>query len=136
MKNLFKTIRFGWEYLTHPYKTTDELLREGSSKHSWIFLILSLSLWTFTTGWQNIIVGETSRARDIKLGVSLGPDILITLLTIPIGILTVVGIAFLLLKTLKWFGAKVDFIDLLKYYHLHSISDQPFSIYNMKLVPL
>ena len=114
MKNLLKSIRFGWEYLTHPYKTTDELLKEESSKHSWIFLILSLSLWTFTTGWQNIIVGETSRARDIKLGISLGPDILITLLSIPIGILTVVGIAFLLSKILKWFGAKAGFIDLFK----------------------
>ncbi|MBI9099463.1 MAG: hypothetical protein JEY91_13350 [Spirochaetaceae bacterium] len=114
LNKILKTLRYGWEFLTHPYKTTDELLKEKGSLYSWIFLVLSLFLWTFATGYQNIIVGETSRARDIKLGITFGPDIIITLLTIPIGIFTVVAISFILSKILNWFGAKVKFTGLFK----------------------
>ncbi len=65
MKTLIGSLRIGWEFLTHPRKTVDELISSpNASKYSWVFLILSLTLWTFTTGYQNIVVGETSRARE------------------------------------------------------------------------
>jgi len=103
----------GWEYLTHPYTLTEKLLTsKNAAKYSWSFLLLSLILWTIVTGYQNLVVGETSRAREVKLDISLGPDILISLLTIPIGILTVMGIAFLLTRLLNWFGGNVFYKNI------------------------
>ena len=112
MKTFLKSIRIGWDYLTHPYLITDELTKKyESSKYSWTFLIFSLFLWTIVTGYQNLIVGETSRAREVKLDISFGPDIVITLLTIPIGIFTVVAISFLVTKLLKWLGGNANYKD-------------------------
>ncbi len=113
MKTFINTIRIGWDYLTHPYLITDKLINDKKSfMYSWIFLIFSLVLWTFITGYQNLVVGDTSRAREVKLGISMGPDIIITLLTIPIGILVILGISFLVSKILKFFGANSNFRDI------------------------
>lgn len=62
MRLFLQTIRIAWEYLTHPYKITDLLINEKkTTKFSWLFLLLSLILWTFVTSYQNLVVGETSR---------------------------------------------------------------------------
>ncbi len=115
MKTLLKSLRIGWEYLTHPYIVTEDLLnRNKSSKYSWAFLLFSLILWTIVTGYQNIIVGETARARETKLDISFGPDIIITLLTIPLGILTIAGISFLVTRLLKWLGGAADYKSTFK----------------------
>lgn len=115
MRIFTKSIRIGWEYLTHPYKTTNELIKEQTtSKYSWTFLIFSLVMWTFATGYQNLIVGETSRARELYLDIILGTDFLITVLTIPLGILTVVAISFLVTKTIVLLGGNSNYTDIFK----------------------
>lgn len=112
MKSFLKSLKIGWEYLTHPYNTTDELIDSKTTKYSWIFLCFSLFLWTIVTGYQNIIVGETSRGREVILDFSFGPDIIITLLTIPLGILTVFIVSFLVTKIANLLGSDSKFKDI------------------------
>jgi hypothetical protein len=115
MKTFLKTIRIGWEYLTHPYIITDKLIEQkDASKYSWTFLTLSLILWTIVTGYQNLVVGESSRAREVKFDISFGPDIIVTLLTIPIGIATVIAISFIISKLVNWFGGNASYKDTFK----------------------
>lgn len=112
MKTFIKSIRLGWEYLTHPYNITDEIIHSKKTKNSWVFLVFSLLLWTLVTGYQNIVVGETSRGREVVLDMSFGPDIIITILTIPLGIITVLMVSFLFTQIANLFGSRSKFIDV------------------------
>ena len=110
MKIFFQSLAIGWDFLAHPRKTVDRLIASPrASQYAWTFLLLSVSLWTLLTGYMNLIVGATSRGREALLGISMGPDIIITLLTAPLGIGTIALASFLVTRVARWFGGETRF---------------------------
>ncbi|HID28630.1 MAG TPA: hypothetical protein EYP19_01350, partial [Desulfobacterales bacterium] len=110
MKTILKSIQTGWHFLFHPRETVDKL-RDSSQtpRLAWFFLIFTVALWALITGYVNLVLKETARGREKLLGVSMGPDILMTLLTVPLGILTVALAAFLVSRIARWLGGNSQF---------------------------
>jgi hypothetical protein len=107
---MLESIQLGWSFLFHPRESVDRL---GASPRApqlaWSFLLLCVTLWALVTGYVNIVLGETARGREVLLDMSLGPDILMTLLTIPLGV-TAVGLAALCVSTIgRWMGGDAQF---------------------------
>ncbi len=110
MKTIGKTIGIAWDFLAHPRKMVDHLLdQEKPGKYAWTFLMVSLLLWTFLTFYVNTVLGTTARGREYYLGISMGPDIIITLLTVPLGIATIALAAFLVSRVARLFTRETYF---------------------------
>ncbi len=111
MKTFFKTIGIAWDFLAHPRRMVDNLLAlEKPGKYAWTFLILSLLLWTGVTLTMNLAHDVTSRGREYYLGISLGPDIIVSLLTVPLGIGAIASAAFLVSRVARLFTKTSAFL--------------------------
>lgn len=84
---LVETLAIGWAFLTQPRSTTARLLASPRAKGMvWTILLVSLSLWTAVTLYMNVAKGQSARGREVMLGVDLGPDEIVSLGTIPLGL--------------------------------------------------
>ena len=110
MKTLLKSIQIGLHFLVHPRESVDELQTSTQTPRlAWSFLLFCLILWTLVTAYVNLVLGQTSRGREVVLNVSLGPDIIVTLLTLPLGVLAVALAAFLFSQVAHWLGGNSEF---------------------------
>jgi hypothetical protein len=110
MKTFAKTIGIAWDFLAHPRKMVDKLLaQEKPGKYAWTFLLFSLLLWTLVTLFMNLVHDATARGREFYLGISMGPDIIISLLTIPLGIASIAAAAFLVSRVTRLFNRSAAF---------------------------
>jgi hypothetical protein len=110
MKTLLKSIQTGFGFLVHPRESVDELRTSAQTPRlAWSFLLLCLVLWTLLTAYVNLVLGQTARGRDVILNITLGPDIIVTLLTLPLGVLTVALAAFLFSTVARWLSGDSQF---------------------------
>lgn len=110
MKTLLKSLQIGLHFGVHPRESVDELQTSTQSPRlAWSFLVFCLLLWTLVTAYVNLVLGQTSRGRGVVLNVSPGPDIIVTLLTLPLGILAVASAAFLFFQIARWLGSNSEF---------------------------
>ena len=110
MITLLKSIQIGLHFLVHPRESVDELQTSTRTPRlAWSFLLLCLVLWTLITAYVNLVLGQTARGREVVLNVSLGPDIIVTLLTLPLGVLSVALAAFLFSTVARWLGGDSQF---------------------------
>lgn len=110
MRTFLKAIQTGLQFLIHPRESVEELRSSlQTSRLAWTFLLLCLVLWTLVTAYVNLVLGQTARGREVVLKVSLGPDIIVTLLTIPLGITAVALAAFLFTRVARWLGGDSSF---------------------------
>ena len=110
MKTLLKSIQTGLHFLIHPRESVDELQASTQTPRlAWSFLLLCLMLWALVTAYVNLVLGQTARGREVVLNVSLGPDIIVTLLTLPLGVLAVALAAFLFSTVARWLGGNSQF---------------------------
>jgi len=110
MKTFWNSIQVAWEFIAHPRRSVEALQESPQAgRHAWTFLLLSVSLWALLTGYVNIFLGTTARGREMVLGISMGPDILITLLTVPLGVGAVAFAAWLFALIARRFGSIVPF---------------------------
>jgi len=66
MKIVLKSIQLGWHFLFHPRESVDELRASLKAPQlAWSFLLLCLVLWTLITGYVNVVLGQTSRGREV-----------------------------------------------------------------------
>lgn len=110
MKTLWNAIQLAWEFIAHPRRSV-EALRDSprAGRHAWSFLLLSVTLWALLTGYVNIFLGSTARGREVVLGISFGPDIIITLLTVPLGVGAIALAAWLFALIARRFGSTIPF---------------------------
>ena len=110
MKTLLKSIQTGLHFLIHPRESVDELQASTQTPRlAWSFLLLCLMLCALVTAYVNLVLGQTARGREVVLNVSLGPDIIVTLLTLPLGVLAVALAAFLFSTVARWLGGNSQF---------------------------
>lgn len=107
---LLKSMQTGLHFLIHPRESVDELRESAQTPRlAWSFLLICLVLWTLVTAYVNLVLGQTSRGREVVLNVSLGPDIIVTLMTLPLGVLAVALAAFLFFTVARWLGGDSHF---------------------------
>ena len=107
---ILKSLQIGLRMLVAPKETADLLFNEkNATPKAWFFLIVSTSLWMGLTLYTNLILKSTSRGREAVLGISFGPDMIISLLTVPLGIGVVLLISFLSSKLFRKFKSEITF---------------------------
>jgi hypothetical protein len=110
VKTLWNSLQVAWEFIAHPRRSVEALQASPrAGRHAWTFLLLSVSLWALLTAYVNIFLGSTARGREVVLGISFGPDIIITLLTVPLGVGAIALAAWLFSLIARRFGSSVPF---------------------------
>lgn len=110
LKIIKEAVQLGLHFLIYPRKSVDLLLQHPRRNQlSWAFLLISDGLWMILTLYVNVFLKQSSRGREMILGVSLGPDIIVSLLTIPIAATAIFCASFLFSKVSRLFKANGDY---------------------------